>query len=73
MMVEAAPAVARGARPVGASCSPAEQALLALILITTWALATGRTLRADVPPDQLTERELIEFWADPLIVEDDLS
>lgn len=46
----------------------AEEALLALTLITTWALATGRTLRSDVPPGQLTEAELMEFWADPLTV-----
>ncbi|HEX6471678.1 MAG TPA: hypothetical protein VF069_21440 [Streptosporangiaceae bacterium] len=47
--------------------APAEEALLALTLITTWALATGRAVRSDVPPGQLTEDELIEFWADPLI------
>jgi len=63
MVVDEAPAVA----PAGSSNSPAEQALLALTLITTWALATGRTLRSDVSPGQLTENELIEFWADPLI------
>jgi hypothetical protein len=63
MVVDEAPAVA----PAGSACSPAEQALLALTLITTWALATGRTLRSGVPPGQLTEDELIEFWADPLI------
>ena len=38
--------------------------LIAFVLISTWALATGRRLRADVPPQQLTERELIDFWAD---------
>jgi hypothetical protein len=63
MVVDEAPAFA----PAGSASSPAEQALLALTLITTWALATGRTLRSDVPPDQVTEDELIEFWADPLI------
>jgi hypothetical protein len=31
-----------------------------------WALASGRTLRSDVPPDQLTVAELIDFWADDL-------
>jgi hypothetical protein len=34
------------------------------LLITNWSLATGRTLRSDVPPHQLTEKELIAFWAD---------
>ena len=37
--------------------------LLARVLITSWSLATGRTLRG-VPPQSLTEDELIEFWAD---------
>ena len=37
--------------------------LLARVLITSWSLATGRTLRA-VPPQSLTEDELISFWAD---------
>lgn len=34
------------------------------MLILTWALATGRTLRADVPPAELGTAELIAFWAD---------
>jgi hypothetical protein len=38
--------------------------LLGSLLISTWSLTTGRRLRADVPPDELTEHELIEFWAD---------
>lgn len=63
MVVDEVPAVAPG----GSSSSPAEQDLLARTLITTWALATGRTMRAGVPPGELTEDELIEFWADPLI------
>ena len=37
--------------------------LLARVLITSWSLATGRTLRA-VSPQSLTEDELISFWAD---------
>lgn len=37
--------------------------LLARVLITSWSLATGRTLRA-VPPQSLSEDELISFWAD---------
>jgi hypothetical protein len=41
-----------------------EDALLARVLITSWSLASGRTLRSDVPPHQLTEDELIAFWAD---------
>ena len=40
-----------------------EDDLLARVLITSWSLATGRTLRA-VPPQSLTEDELISFWAD---------
>jgi len=41
-----------------------EDALLARVLITSRSLATGRTLRAGVPPESLTEEELISFWAD---------
>jgi hypothetical protein len=33
------------------------------VLITSWSLATGRTLRGG-PPQSLTENELISFWAD---------
>lgn len=29
-----------------------------------WSLASGRRPRLDVRPDQLTEDELIAFWAD---------
>jgi hypothetical protein len=35
--------------------------------MTSWSLATGRTLRAGVPPQSLTEEELISFWADDQI------
>jgi hypothetical protein len=38
--------------------------LLAFMLIRTWSIATGRRLRRDVPPAELTERELIDFWTD---------
>ena len=44
-----------------------EGALLARVLITSWSMATGRTLRAGVPPQSLTEEELIGFWADDVI------
>lgn len=42
----------------------AEDDLLAFLLIHTWTLTTGRILRSDVPPSQLSEDELIDFWAD---------
>ncbi len=45
----------------------AEDDLLARILITSWSLATGRTLRAGAAPQSLTEEELISFWADDQI------
>jgi hypothetical protein len=38
--------------------------LIARLLIHTWTLATGKTLRCDVPPHELTKDELIDFWAD---------
>ncbi len=42
----------------------AEDELLAFLLIHTWTLLTGRVLRSDVAPAQLSEEELIAFWAD---------
>ena len=44
-----------------------EDELLARVLITSWSLNTGRTLRAGVTPQSLTEDELITFWADDQI------
>jgi hypothetical protein len=43
-----------------------EGELLARVLITSWSLATGRTLRG-AAPQTLTEDELISFWADDKI------
>jgi hypothetical protein len=40
--------------------------ILAAVLIRMWTLASGRTLRSDVPPDQLSREELIAFWADDM-------
>jgi hypothetical protein len=37
---------------------------VAFLLIATWTLVTGRELRSDVPPGELTEQELVDFWAD---------
>jgi hypothetical protein len=52
--------------PRQARRSSAEDELLARVLITSWSLATGRTLRG-VAPQALTEDELISFWADDKI------
>jgi hypothetical protein len=41
-----------------------EDELLARVLVTSWMLATGRTLRAGVPPHSHSADELISFWAD---------
>ena len=38
--------------------------MLARVLVTSWTLATGRTLRAGVPPQSHSADELIAFWAD---------
>ena len=38
--------------------------VVAFLLIATWTLITGRELRSDVPPWELTEQELVDFWAD---------
>lgn len=40
--------------------------VLAAVLIRMWTLASGRTLRRDVPPSQLSAEELIAFWADDM-------
>jgi hypothetical protein len=45
---------------------PSDDDVLAAILIRMWELASGRTLRRDIRPEQLTEEELISFWADDL-------
>ena len=37
---------------------------VARLLVDIWTLATGRTLRCDVPPHELTTEELIDFWSD---------
>jgi hypothetical protein len=41
-----------------------EDDLLARVLMTSWSMATGRTLREGISPHSLTEDELISFWAD---------
>jgi len=40
-----------------------DEELIARLLIHTWTLTTGRTIRSDIPPYELTEEELIDFWA----------
>jgi hypothetical protein len=44
----------------------ADDGYLAAMYIRMWSLASGRRLRDDVPPEQLSEDELIAFWADDL-------
>jgi hypothetical protein len=39
----------------------------AQLLIRMWVLASGRTLRRGVRPEELSEDELIRFWADDLV------
>ncbi len=43
-----------------------EDAYMALVLMTVWAIHTGRPLPA-VPVNELSAEELEEFWADHLI------
>ena len=58
-----------GDTPERPACSNAfhkswsDDALMARLLIVTWRVTTGRTIR-DVPPCELSEEELINFWAD---------
>ncbi|NUW32395.1 hypothetical protein HTZ77_13280 [Nonomuraea sp. SMC257] len=51
----------RPGRPPGPWAHDDDQLLI--LLVTTWALATGRTPPGR-PADRLTPEELIEFWAD---------
>jgi hypothetical protein len=48
----------------GNAPADADDELLALLLITSWALATGRTMPAGISPQLLSAEELISFWAD---------
>ena len=43
---------------------PSDDELIARLLIHTWTLTTGKTLRGDVPPHELSDEELIDFWSD---------
>ncbi|MCP2339336.1 hypothetical protein [Actinomadura rupiterrae] len=47
-------------------CRPAsaDEELIALSLVTLWAMRTGRT-PPPVPYNALPAAELIDFWADP--------
>jgi hypothetical protein len=45
-----------------------EDDTLVLLLVSTWELYTGRTLR-NAPAAHLTEQELIEFWTDDRTVD----
>lgn len=38
--------------------------VVAFLLISAWSVATGRQLRSDVPPTELTAGELVDFWTD---------
>jgi hypothetical protein len=41
-----------------------DDSLLAAMYMRMWALASDRPLPRDVPPSELSEEELISFWAD---------
>lgn len=41
-----------------------DDSLLAAMYMRMWALASGRPLPRNVPPGELTEEELVSFWAD---------
>jgi hypothetical protein len=58
----ALPADCRAAagKPAGAG----DDSLLAAMYMRMWALASGRPLPRNVPPGELTEEELVSFWAD---------
>lgn len=50
--------------PIGPRIPRDDEENTILLLAATWALETGRALPTR-PPRQMSEEELIEFWADP--------
>lgn len=48
----------------GKTAGSGDDSLLAALYMRMWALASGRPLPRDVPPGELTEEELVSFWAD---------
>lgn len=48
----------------GKTAGPGDDSFLAALYMRMWALASGRPLPRDVPPGELTEEELVSFWAD---------
>ena len=54
----------RASETVSEPVSEPDDEQLAALLVRMWSLASGRTVRSDVSLDQLTEEELIRFWAD---------
>lgn len=63
-------AVTGGTRPpdhrvaAGKPAGARDDILLAALYFRMWALASGRPLPRNVPPGELSEEELISFWAD---------
>jgi hypothetical protein len=51
---------AAAGKPAGAE----DDSFLAAMYMRMWALASDRPLPRDVPPGELTEEELVSFWAD---------
>lgn len=50
----------------GPAPAAGDDEFLARLLVGMWAIASGRTLRSGVRPEQLSPEELIRFWADDL-------
>ncbi|RMI42070.1 hypothetical protein EBO15_20670 [Actinomadura harenae] len=70
--IESLPRVLAPGRARPPNAPPADDADLALLLITTWALRSGRSLRP-VPVHALTIEELETFWADDQLTDDGLA
>lgn len=54
--------------PVDTGATCLDDARAALSLITVWSMETGKTLPA-VPIEQLTARQLADFWSDDSMLE----
>lgn len=50
-------------------CPGDDDDIVAVALITVWAVRTGRALR-DAPAEQWSAEELIAFWADDQLEEE---
>lgn len=54
------------------STLPADEATMALTLVTTWIIRTGRSI-PPVPVNELSAEEIEDFWADEQMLDKETS